>query len=493
MRLWQDSTKWWITLILVFALLTRMFRLSEPPIYIFDEVYHAITAKLIARNDVRAFEWWNPPVEPNTAVDWLHPPLAKYTQAIGMRVFGENSFGWRVSSALFGVLVIWLVMALTWEVFQRRELSLLAGFLASLDGLLLVQSRIAMNDIHVTAMILLTLWCYTRYRATNQSRRYFVWTGLAAGLAMGSKWSGVFTLPIIWGCELAAWVLPQVEAVLNRRAIQRLATREVLSRAAKYLLIWLVLPATIYVLSYTDMFIQGKSLICDKDQVTPNQCYCSQESSWWVNGASWFMPSARPALEAMEARGGCKRLISHFSELHHQIWWYQTNLKATHPHQSRPLQWFLDLRPVWIHVAYNEGTIANIYNIGNPMIFWFGGIAAIMTFMQLVLSWKAISEKRLGVSGLFFIFAAYVWVWVPWVFSPRIMFFYHYTPAVPLMCIMLAYWLFEMRQWRWGRIITIVVVMLALTTFIVWYPHWTALPVPVEWADKVYFAIKTWK
>ena len=64
--------------ILAFAFFTRMFQLHIPEEYYFDEVYHAVTAKLVARNDPRAYEWWHPAPEPNTAIEWLHPPLAKY-------------------------------------------------------------------------------------------------------------------------------------------------------------------------------------------------------------------------------------------------------------------------------------------------------------------------------------------------------------------------------------------------------------------------------
>src|SRR5574340_687517 len=86
-----------LILILAFSFFTRIVRLDVPQRYIFDEVYHALTAKLIARGDHRAFEWWNLPVEPNTAVDWLHPPIAKYTQALAIKLLGENSFAWRLS------------------------------------------------------------------------------------------------------------------------------------------------------------------------------------------------------------------------------------------------------------------------------------------------------------------------------------------------------------------------------------------------------------
>src|SRR6185369_7985242 len=108
-----------------------------------------------------------------------------------------------------------------------------------------------------------------------------------------------------------------------------------------------------------------------------------QTSSSWVNFMKVFSGGNATGWEHLEARGGCKRLISHFSELHHQIWWYQTNLKATHGYQSRPLQWFLDLRPVWMYVKYDGNTIANIYSQGNPALFWLGDVAVIATVLVL--------------------------------------------------------------------------------------------------------------
>src|SRR3990167_9773187 len=134
---WSSFSRLGLIIILAWSFITRFYRLDQPPIYIFDEVYHVVTAKLMAVNDNRAFEWWNPPPEPNTAVDWLHPPLAKYSQAISIRIWGANSFGWRFSSAIFGVGVILLTYTLAKLAFAREDLALLAAGLASLDGLLL--------------------------------------------------------------------------------------------------------------------------------------------------------------------------------------------------------------------------------------------------------------------------------------------------------------------------------------------------------------------
>src|SRR5258708_6454576 len=419
-----------VTLILLFATVSRFYRLSLPPVYYFDEVYHALTAKLIARNDVRAYEWWNEPVEPNTAVDWLHPPLAKYTQALSMRVFGENSFGWRFSSAVFGVLVVAMTALLTDVYFHKKSLTLLAAFLVSLDGLLLSQSRIAMNDIHVTFFILAAVTAYGVYR--NQLERKipgFVWllaTGILCGLAMGSKWSGIYVL-------VAVWITESMRLLLERTKQKRARFLHLLRMC-----IFLgIIPILLYIGSYTHMFLQGKSLVCTGNQVEQGKCYCSQDSSLWVKALSTALPSRKAQFEALEARGGCKRLISHFSELQSQIWGDQTNLKATHPYQSKPWQWIFDIRPVWQYVDYSQssqGIISNIYDVGNPLLFWIGLLSITIITLLFVLRKHAFFTWKIG-----FLLLAYFIVWAPWVFSPRIMFFYHYAPAVPTLAVLTSF------------------------------------------------------
>lgn len=429
-----------LALILGWSIVTRLYRLEQPRIYIFDEVYHAVTAKLILHNDPRAFEWWNPPPEPSTAVDWLHPPLAKYTQALSMGVFGENSYGWRFSSALVGTLVILLVFSLALTVFGKHRLALLAALLSSLDGLLLVQSRIAMNDIHVTAAILAALIAYWRARQEPRSLWLLV-AGLLGGVAMGSKWSGLFVV-----IYMGLWVAWDMVNAISQRTFGVW-----LQRVPWIVFCLVVLPLVVYVASYGQMFMQGKG-------------------------------------------------YAHFRELHQQIWWYQTNLTATHPYQSRPWQWFFDLRPVWYHVEYFTGsTIANVYALGNPLLFWLGGAAAVITagvgLLTLTDALRGIRNKKImstkELEQLFYIAGAYAIVWMPWQISPRIMFFYHYTPAAALLSILLAYWLDK--AWPEYRSTVIGVLSLVFVVFILWYPQWTAIPVPTWWAESVYFALSSWK
>lgn len=491
-----------LIIIISFSFFSRILRINIPERYIFDEVYHALTSKLIARDDVRAYEWWNQPVEKDTAVDWLHPPYAKYSQAFFIRMLGENSFGWRISSVIFGVLVIVMVYKLSFELFENKNLSLLATLLASLDGLLLVLSRIAMNDIHVTFFILLTFFFYVRYKKLKKTG-LLILTGISAGMAMGTKWSGLFALLTVGFFEAIAYLQLIFKRIKVVKVKENVFNIFKLFNVKRFLLLFftlIILPLSMYLLSYSHMFIQGKSLICLKQESIRGECYFEriQLGEWKWEG-----------------------YLSHFAELHRQIWWYQTNLNATHTYQSRPYQWFLNLRPVWIHVNYQEDKLANIYAQGNSTLFWVGDITIGITLLiylfistakaLLFLSDKIKLIKILKKNDLvnklakielpkylWFLTFAYFAVWLPWQLSPRIMFFYHYTPAVPLLAIILAYWLnrvasLKVKKFSLGKVIVTTVVILCGVNFIVFYPNWTAIPVSKNLANQIYFAIKSWK
>lgn len=479
-----------LILILSFAFITRAFRVHLPEIYIFDEVYHAVTAKLIARNDPWAYEWNNPPVEPNTAVDWLHPPYAKYTQAFFILLFGENTFGWRISSVLFGLLVIVMVYKLSFELFENKNLSLMATLLASFDGLLLVQSRIAMNDIHVTFFILLAFFFYIKYKKQTKFM-YLVLAAIGAGLAMGTKWSGLFALVTIVFFEI-------ITAFKNLD--YKIKPSLFLKNTISFIFVLIILPSMLYLASYTHMFLQGKSLFCFENKPIDNICYRER-----LKFGPWIFDG----------------YLSHFGELHRQIWWYQTGLTATHGYQSRPWQWFLNLRPVWFHVAYQKGSLTNIYSQGNTTLFWAGDMAVIASVLVLIISTSAKlirifihkSKIRLKTTAIkaikelsnfqlpkyfsFLVFAYFI-VWLPWQISPRIMFFYHYTPAVPLLSIILAYWLsklagYQLQKIQIGKIIVLAVIILCAANFILFYPNWTGITVPSKIFQPLYFALKSWK
>lgn len=449
-----------LLLILAFTFFTRMYRLHIPEKYVFDEVYHAVTAKLISRGDVRAYEWHNPPPEPNTAVDWLHPPYAKYTQALSMLVFGENSFGWRFSSVLFGCLVVFLTAKIAEELFQDTVLALLAAFLVSLDGLVFTMSRIAMNDIHVTAFILLSIFFYIRFlNLKRKEKKLLLLSGVAAGFAVGTKWSGAFCIAILSMFE-AVYILKSFWKQKNKFTFQPILKtfREIGISITCLLLI----PAILYILSYSHMFMLGKD-------------------------------------------------FTHLVNMHKNTWWYQTNLEATHPAQSTPIQWFLNTKPVWMFVEYPPGTNsrADIYAVGNPFLFWIANISLLVSIGYIAFSKTRknhfVTQTLKKITHLFgkgsssdssvlsILLIMYFALWVPWQLSPRIMFFYHYLPAVPFLIINLAYWLRQLLKQKKTAYLAYLVLAGIFFNFVLWYPHWTLIPVPTELKDKLYFFFDFWK
>ena len=59
----------------------------------------------------------------------VHPPLGKWTIALGEYVFGATPFGWRIAVAILGTLSILMVARITRRLTRSNLIGTLAGFL----------------------------------------------------------------------------------------------------------------------------------------------------------------------------------------------------------------------------------------------------------------------------------------------------------------------------------------------------------------------------
>jgi dolichyl-phosphate-mannose--protein O-mannosyl transferase len=229
--------------ILAFAFVTRVFNLGSPPNEYFDEVYHAFTAKVMMHADAyKAWEWWNTPPA-GFAYEWTHPPLAKLGMVLGMLVFGQNSFGYRILGALLGVISVLLVYLIAKELFKDEVISLLSAGVFSLDGLALVMSRIGMNDSYMLCFALLSIYLFLR-------QKNFL-SALLFGLSLASKWSAIWAIPILG----ILWLRRKDKFELSN-------------------LWFLILPPVIYLLTYTQMFLTGHNL---------SIWWEMQKQMWWYH------------------------------------------------------------------------------------------------------------------------------------------------------------------------------------------------------------------
>lgn len=239
-----------LSIILMFAFVSRVFNLNSPSTMYFDEVYHAFTAKVLMSDEVsKAWEWWNTPPE-GFAYEWTHPPIAKLGMVVGMFVFGQNSFGWRIPGALLGVGAVYLIYLIAKKIFDDEGVALLSAAVFSLDGLVLVISRIGMNDSYILFFILVSIYLYLTSPESGRGNRIFL-SALSFGFALASKWSAIYALPIF--------------------GIIFLSQKKKLS----WNYIWFfTLPFVIYILSYFDMFLTGHSL---------KTWWEMQQQMWWYH------------------------------------------------------------------------------------------------------------------------------------------------------------------------------------------------------------------
>ena len=167
-----------MTLVLLFAAFTRFVNLGRPNELVFDEVYYVDGARDFLQSGVE--------VDGNSPEFIVHPPVGKWSIAIGIKLFGDNSFGWRFSAALVGVLSVALVYVIAQQLFHSQFLSISAAVLMSLDGLHLVMSRTALLDIFLSFFLLLSFY----FLITNR-----LWLmSISMGLALGTKWSALYVL-----------------------------------------------------------------------------------------------------------------------------------------------------------------------------------------------------------------------------------------------------------------------------------------------------------
>lgn len=470
-----------LSAVLLLAYASRIWRLGYPDTYYFDEVYHAFTAKFYALNLPQAYEWWHTAPE-GVAYEWLHPPIAKLFQGLSIYLLGDFSFAWRLPSVIAGVLVVAAIYQLSQILFGNRWTSLVAALFATFEGLLLVQSRIAMNDIFVTLFMLLAFISYANYRKTSPVQtqlQHFMLACVWTGLAVATKWSGAFLLG-------AFWVLEAIQAY------QQSPKRP--QALFSWLLLWWLIPGAITLTilkNITTLFsTPTNSLIAILMGLGLVQVGLILTQLKWRPGSRLLMLVGLPGMIYLASYGQFwlhdrPNNLETFRELHHQIWWYQTHLEATHPWQSQPYQWVLNLKPVWYFVDYGDTAHSNIYALGNPAIAWLGLAAMI---------WLAVTNLWRRSKPIWYLIFIYLVVWLPWQLSPRIMFYYHYTPATAFLCIGLAYTLSLMwiSKYRWGRPLSLLTGIGVVVCGLFFYPYWTGLPIPTTWL-KFYTWLPGWK
>lgn len=178
-------------LLIVLGILVRVINVSFPATKVFDEVYFPVFA-IDYLHRVSFFD--------------VHPPLGKFIIAIGIKLFGDTSFGWRIIPLLFGILNIGL-FAWLWKVWRKENIGAwLVAAMVAIDGIFIVYSRTGLMDGILVFFILLTV--LLAYKV-NRFRTFIVF-GILLGATISIKWVGLGALApvfyILWRRKKLAYI-----------------------------------------------------------------------------------------------------------------------------------------------------------------------------------------------------------------------------------------------------------------------------------------------
>lgn len=477
------------------AAVTRIPHLGRPDAVVFDETYYAKDAWSLLRFGVEIDEVENHKDLMMQAGDnWrtveafsgepafiVHPPVGKWTIAVGEYFFGVTPFGWRIAVAVLGVLAVIITARIVRRLTRSDALGTIAGLLLALEGIHIVMSRTALLDLILGFWVLVGFGFLlidrdrTRRTVAEDIRirgadavanglgpylgiRPWRMAAIAAlALAIGTKWSGVYFLA-------AFMIMSLIWDALLRRAIGvdhpwSSAFARDLPTAA---LSTMVIGIGVYLLTWSGWF--------------------ATSTGWSRTWAADQGPSIVP---------DPIRSLWHY---HAQMWNFHTNLDAEHNYASNPLSWPFMTRPTSFYYESPEGCGAEscsstVLAVGNPIIWW----AAVLAVPYQLWRWITARDWRSGA-----VLVGIAAGWLPWLlYLDRTIFTFYtvvYVPflvmAVTLTLGSIASGLRNKPTWVPAAIIGgyLLAVVLAAWWF---YPIWTAEVIPYQdWRIRMW--LPTW-
>lgn len=221
-----------LLLIVLTGLMLRVFCSLDPMLHKWDERYHALVAKNLIESPLEPklyhetvfeFEYKN-----WTANEvWLHKqPLALWTMALSMRIFGVDAFSLRIPSILLSTLCILLTFFIGKHLYSEK-IGLFAAAFHSINGLIieLAAGRVATDHVDTFFLFFIELSLFFIISETVSSKRWhIVLAGIACGLAILTKWLPamiIFPLYIILNSnkDKSLWQITGELAILTASAL----------------------------------------------------------------------------------------------------------------------------------------------------------------------------------------------------------------------------------------------------------------------------------
>lgn len=415
----RDPLGWSAAITLAFWLLCLPYLTVVTKPY-FDEVHYLPAAReLLALREFTNRE---------------HPMVGKELIALGIWLLGDNPWGWRLLPTLFGALALFANIRAMWFASLSRFAALAYGVLLATGFHLFVHARIAMLDIYYLAFLSLAAWQFAAaMRQPEQGRWRLALTGIALGLAMGSKWNAlvIATLPGLTFL-VARFMAGRRRLLFSRRGapVPGITLMEAF--------VWLgVVPLAVYAASYAPGY--------------------------------WFQ--INPITQGLV--------------FHHQFMLsLQEQVLSPHPYQSTWTEWVINWRAIWYLYEPVDGVQRGILLIGNPLTMLLGLPALAWC------AWAGLRHRNHAALGVVLIYAISLLFWV---FAAKaVQFYYHYS--LPSMALLAALALACDALWRKGlRKLALAPVIGSALVFAWFYPIVSAAPLKGPNSFAVWTWLPSWR
>lgn len=514
----EDAFVGWASSIAVtlLALFLRLWRLGEPHKLLFDETYYAKDAWSLVHfgyardyvdnaNDLilggQTTGLWK-----STPELIVHPEVGKWMIALGEMAFGMNPYGWRISAAVTGSLMVLVMCRLARRLTGSTMLGCLAGLLLCFDGLQLVLSRLALLDIFQAFWLLSAVaacvtdrdWVRTRLGRAADTERWrpgsygplllvrpwLLVAGVCFGLSTGSKWGSAFPM-VAFGLLVWLWAAGARRSLGVRRALPR----SLLADAPIAFVHLIVVAFVVYVATWAGWLIHAHQY----------EKYLSDTQYTTYQGGHQWPTATEPQAHGLAGTWQALRSLYYY---HRDVLTFHTHFlnDATHIYQSRPRAWPLVNRGVGADAqqiqpgdqgcATPVGTtcIRQVLLLPNPTLWWAGLIG----LGYAVVGWVARRDWRYAVIVL-----GFLTTWVPWFrFDQRPIFLFYAINMLPFTILgltMLAGRLLSgpvasLRR-TVGTIVVGSVFVLVLLNFAWFWPIYTdGLLTKTEWIHRIWFS-----
>lgn len=379
-----------VACLLVLGVLTHFVGLTHPREVIFDEVTFGKYVAAYCCTGQRIFD--------------VHPPHGKLLIAAAARVGGftgsftfdrigvpygdEPLLALRFVPALMGAIIPVLLYAFLVQLNASRPVAGLGGLIVALDNAMIVDTRLIVFDGILVASTLAAVTCFLAAQRHQRIGWELIAAGLLAGLAVGTKTTGLSAIGIIGVC-----LVFRLGVVKGSGA-------------------WRLRQALVVIASATGVYAAG----------------------WILHAMLLTQPGPADAFYTTTGN-----IVDDLLTAHRAMLRYNIELAAMHPDGSRAWTWPL----MKVAPYFWQGQGASIHMVGNPVAWWGSTLVLTSVLVYLVIL-RPLGVRITTVNQTprpWVALVSYAIAFLPLWPVTRVAFLYHYLTALTFAIAFLLLWL----------------------------------------------------